>query len=224
MNKTPTVSIIMPVKNGANYLAEALTAIKAQNVDMEIIVVDDASNDNSALIAESFGCVVLKHDVCKGAVSSKNTALKVARGKYVMFHDHDDVMNENVLATMLEQLESNEEIFAVMAKLQDFFCSELPEEEKRKIGLRLESYFGVFSAAILMRRKVFDIIGLFDESLRAGDIIAWSAKVNQHKLPTKKLDLVSANRRIHRSNFGRTQKATEYKDYATILRSNLKVG
>lgn len=220
--QNPLVSIIIPVKNGENYLAEALSAIKAQNVAMEIIVVDDASSDNTAQIAENFGCIVLKHQVCQGPVSSKNTALKIAKGQYIMFHDHDDVLNENALAQLLKELEEDQEIFAVTAQIKDFFSPELPEEEKKKIALRAQPYSGIFSATILMRKKVFDIIGLFNENIKAGEIIEWSGKMNQHNLATKKINFVSANRRIHNSNFGRTQKEKEFKDYATILRSRLK--
>jgi len=216
------VSIIIPVKNGANYLAEALRGIKAQNVDMEIIVVDDASDDETSQIAKNFGCIVIRHETNKGQVSSKNTALKIAKGKYIMFHDHDDVMNQNALSQSLKELQENEKIFAVTAQIKDFFSPELSEAERRKIALRSEAYFGIFSGAILIKKEVFDIIGLLDESVRAGEIIDWTSKMNQNNLLIKKLNFVSVNRRIHQSNFGRTYKEKEYKDYAAILRSKLK--
>lgn len=218
----PLVSVIMPVKNGENYLSEALSAIKAQNVNMEIIVVNDASTDNSKKIAESFGCVILQHETCKGLVTSKNTALKIAKGKYVIFHDHDDLIRENSLTKMLQEFAQDDKIFAVMAKVQDFFCETLPETERKKIALRTDAYFGLFSGAILMKRELFEVIGLFDENLQAGDIIEWKAKVDKHNLPIKKLDFISCNRRIHNCNYGRINKDREFKDYATILRAKLK--
>lgn len=218
----PLVSIIMPVRNGSNYLREALSAIKSQNVEMEIIVVNDCSTDDTHQIAESFGCVILTHQNSKGLVVSKNTALKVARGKYVMFHDHDDFLTSGALEKMLKELQENDDVYAVMAQLKDFFSPELPKEEEKKIIVRSEPYFGLFSAAILMRRNLFDVIGLFDENIKAGDIIEWSTKMARHNLPIKKLNFVASNRRIHNSNFGRTHKQTEYKDYASILRAKLK--
>ncbi len=217
-----SISIIMPVKNGSNYLQEALNSVKSQNVAMEIIVVDDGSNDDTSQIAKKFGCITLKHSISKGPVASKNTALKVAKGKYIMFHDHDDVMNHAVLPRMLAELKTNEGLSAVMAQLKDFFSSELSEEERRKVLIRQDPYFGLFSGAILIRKSVFDIIGLFDESLKAGDIIAWISKMQENNLQIKKLNFVASNRRIHNSNFGRTNKEREYKDYAAILRSNIK--
>jgi len=221
MNK-PLISIIMPVKNGSNYLKEALEAIKLQDVDMEIIMVDDGSTDDSVQIAKNYGCEIVTHDVCRGLVASKNSALKVAKGQYTMFHDHDDVMNCNVLPQMIEALQEDQKTYAVMAKLHDFFSPELSDLDKQKVELRKEAYFGLFSGATLIKKEAFDIIGLFDESLKAGDIIDWSAKMKENNLEVKKIDLVSVNRRIHNTNFGRTNKEREYQDYAAILRSKLK--
>lgn len=216
------VSVIMPIKNGANYMREALEEIKSQNVNMEIIVVDDGSSDDTAMIAESFGCVVLKHELCKGLVASKNTALKVAKGKYIMFHDHDDVMNQDVLSKMLNEIQESEEIFAVMAQIKDFISPDLSEEDRQKVIARPNLYCGLFSGATLIRKEVFDVIGLFDEKLQAGEIIDWQSKMNEKNLGIKKLDFVATNRRIHNSNFGRTNKEKEFKDYASILRSKIK--
>ena len=57
------ISIIIPVKNGHKYLGEAIAGIRKQNMNVEILVVDDASTDDTALIAESLGCKVLRHEV-----------------------------------------------------------------------------------------------------------------------------------------------------------------
>lgn len=219
---TALTSIIIPVKNGSNYLAEALEAIKLQNVNTEIIVVDDASNDNSAEIAKYFGCIVLKHQTCKGPVIAKNTALKVASGKYIMFHDHDDIMREDSLAKMISEIEKDELFFAVMAQLQDFFCPKLSAQESAKLALKSEPYFGLFSGAILMKKEIFNIIKPFEENIQAGEILDWTNKMSLHNLPIKRLNFIATKRRIHNSNFGRTNKDAEYKDYAAILRSRIK--
>ena len=57
----------------------------------------------------------------------------------------------------------------------------------------------------------------------AGEILDWQTKMKKYNLKIKKLDLVSTNRRIHTSNFGRTQQKTEFKDYAKSLRDRLNM-
>lgn len=217
------ISVIIPTKNGSSYIGEALRGIKSQNIDdIEIIVVDDGSDDNSAQIAESFGCVILKNQASKGYVAAKNAALKIAKGKYVIFHDHDDVMNQNALPQMLKELQENEEISAVMTQIQDFFSPELSEAERRKITIRSEPYFGLFSGAILMKKEVFDTIGLFDEAIKTGEIIQWQNKMNENNFKIKKLNIISVNKRTHSSNLGRIGKEEKSKDYAAILRAKIR--
>ena len=101
------ISVIIPVKNGSKYIAEAIKGIQKQNMNVEIIVVDDCSNDTTVEIAKLFDCKIVRHDVSKGPVAGKNSGLKVAAGKYVMFHDHDDVIRDGVLQKLYDEIYFN---------------------------------------------------------------------------------------------------------------------
>lgn len=72
-----------------------------------------------------------------------------------------------------------------------------------------------------MKKEIFNTIGLFNENLKAGEIIEWQQKMDSAGLKIKKLDYTSTNRRLHSSNFGKTNKTAELKDYAAILRAKL---
>ena len=88
---TPTVSIIIPVYNVADYIAECLQSVK-NFADTEIIIVDDASTDNSIAIAKQIlpHATYLTHATNKGLSEARNTGIRVATGDYIQFLDSDD--------------------------------------------------------------------------------------------------------------------------------------
>ena len=98
----------------------------------------------------------------------------------------------------------------------------LMAEEKTRTLIKKEPYYGLFTGAVLIRKSVFEKIGLFNDSVTAGEIIDWQSKMCANHLKIKKLDFVATNRRIHSSNFGKTQQKTEFKDYAALLRAKLR--
>lgn len=220
MNKL--ISIIMPVKNGEKYLKEALNNIKKQEMNLEIIVVNDGSTDKTEQIAKEYDCIVINKEKSEGPVKAKNDALKISKGEYILFHDHDDLMRENALKTLYNELENDLSISAIEAKVKDFISSDISSEEAKKTIIKPEAYFGLFTGAILIRKTVFDIIGLFNESVTAGEIIDWQGKMDKNNLKIKKIDFIATDRRIHSSNFGKTQQKTEFKDYAALLRARMK--
>lgn len=216
------ISVIIPVKNGSNYIKEAIENILAQKMNVEIIVVDDCSEDNTVEIANSLGCKVISHETSKGQIAGKNTGLREAKGKYILFHDHDDVMKDGALKRLYDEITSDSSIFAVEAKVQDLYSPDLSEEEKKHTKIRPEAYYGLFTGAILIKKEVFDKIGLFNETMHTGEIIEWQSKMDLNGLKINKIDFVSTLRRVHSTNFGKTNKATEFKNYAAILREKLK--
>lgn len=218
----PLISIIIPVKNGANYIKQALEAIHKQNVNKEIIIVDDGSTDDTADIARNYDCTIITNEISQGPVKAKNVALQFAKGDYIMFHDHDDIMAPDILYELFRELEENADVSALMAKVRDFYSPDLSEEEKTRTLIKKEPYYGLFTGAVLIRKSVFEKIGFFNESVTAGEIIDWPSKMCANHLKIKKLDFVATNRRIHSSNFGKTQQKTEFKDYAALLRAKLR--
>ena len=214
------ISVIMPVKNGSNYMEEAIRSIKNQNCNTEIIVVDDGSADNTSDIAKKLGCQVLKHETSKGQVVAKNTGLKYATGEFIMFCDHDDVLSDNAIITMLKEFEQNPELGVINAKIQDFIS---PDAKNQNQTIKSQPYYGCLAGSMLFKKEVFDKIGLFDESVQAGEIIALMNKLKEYNIQIKKIDFVSSKRRIHDSNYGVNNQRSEYTDYARLLRQQLRV-
>ena len=215
------ISAIIPVKNGSNYLREAIESLLRQEVSLEIIVVDDGSSDDTAAIASGYGCKVISHPESKGQVAAKNTGLKAASGDYVIFMDHDDVMRDGALRAQYDALEAEPAYSAAQAMVKDFLSPEIEPAPGKRI--RPNPYYGLFTGAILIRRKVFDTIGFFSESIHTGEIIEWSSRMAAEGFEIKRLDMVSTDRRIHQTNFGKTDGKVELMNYAQVLRERLKM-
>ncbi len=92
--KKPTVSVIIPTYNRARLICKAVrSALRQTYRDFEIIVVDDASTDNTEQIIKSFDdsrIIYMKHKNNRGASAARNTGIKNSRGKYIAFLDSDD--------------------------------------------------------------------------------------------------------------------------------------
>lgn len=215
------ISVIIPVRNGINYLTEAVEGIRRQGMNVEIIAVDDYSSDGTAELAEKLGCICIRNSKNCGQAASKNKGLGIAKGEYIMFHDHDDVMNVGGLRELYGALEKEEDLMLVMARLKDFVLPDLSDAEKAQVIIKEQPYHGLFTGAILMRKELFDIVGELDGSIHTGELIDLIFKINKLGLKTSRIDFVSCNRRIHGSNFGRTSKITEFTNYSAILRRKL---
>lgn len=90
----PTISVIIPTYNNAQFLAEAIDSVLAQQFDaLEIIVVDDGSTDHTQSVLQAYAAQVrYLHQENAGSAVARNTALSLARGKYVVFLDADDLL------------------------------------------------------------------------------------------------------------------------------------
>jgi glycosyltransferase involved in cell wall biosynthesis len=107
----PLVSVLLPVRDEAPFLAEALASLSAQTLgDFEVLVVDDGSDDDSAAIAESHGDarVHVVRQARLGLVPALERALAEARGRYLARMDGDDVALPQRLERQVAALESEQ--------------------------------------------------------------------------------------------------------------------
>jgi glycosyltransferase involved in cell wall biosynthesis len=217
------ISIIIPARNASKYIKEAILSVQKQDTikDIEIIVVDDGSTDNSGAIAEELGCKVFRIPA-SGASKARNIGLQKAQGSLVLFHDADDVMEPDAISLMNEELDKTTEIQAVFAMRKDFISPELTEEERKDISENRDAYFGAIAGCALIKREVFDIAGEFDESLQIGDALAWQMKLQDLSIKVKTIPYLAVNRRLHNNNLGRTSKTQQFKDYSIVFREKFR--
>ena len=118
-SEAPRISVLLPVYNGARYLDEAIESVLRQGFgDFELIVVDDASTDETPAILARWAArdprIVLLRNATNGGVSvSLNVALAAARGQYVARQDADDVSLPDRFLREVEVLDSRPEVVLV---------------------------------------------------------------------------------------------------------------
>lgn len=108
-----SISVIIPVFNIATYLPQCLDSILSQSYsDLQIILVDDGSTDNSGTICDAYAAkdtrIVVIHQENRGAAAAKNAGLRIATGKYLSFVDSDDYLEPNAYAHMIKLLNSQQ--------------------------------------------------------------------------------------------------------------------
>lgn len=124
MNKKE-LSIIVPVYNVAKFLPQCLDSIcRQKNVDLEIIVVDDGSTDESLKICEEYEKkdekIQVFHKTNGGLISAKKEGLLHAKGKYIGFVDGDDWVDDTMYEQLVNAAESNQADIAISDNLVEF--------------------------------------------------------------------------------------------------------
>jgi len=221
---TEALSVIIPAHQAEKYVAEAVASVRAQNWpgSVEIIAVNDGSTDKTAEVLEGLDITVL-HKEQGGAASARNMGLRQATGELILLLDADDVLTEGALQALYAPLQEPE-IAAVFSMAEDFISPELTEAQKAQLLPRTGSYGGVLPGCSLIRRKVFDDIGLFDDTMKSGETVAWQLKLRDAGIKTKQIPNVTLKRRLHLTNTGRVQPKREMAEYAALLRRRMKKG
>ena len=111
-NEPVKCSIIIPIYNTGSYLHETITSVLNQTEEnIELIIIDDGSTDDSLSVAEGYAardkrisCLTQKN---AGDSAARNTGMKYAVGKYVIFLDHDDILEADAVDHQVGILENN---------------------------------------------------------------------------------------------------------------------
>ena len=170
------ISVIVPVYNGARTLAECLRAIFASDfADYEVIVVNDASTDESMDIVRRFPCRVISFEKNQGAARAKNEGARAAQGDNLLFTDADVLIQADTLSIIAEDL-ADPHLAAVVGLLSqhmryDDLCSQYKNLWMHFTYRRQPRYVGLFYTSVAaIRRDRFLAAGGFDEHYRGASV------------------------------------------------------
>ena len=216
-----TLTVIIPAFNAEKYIAQAVDSVRKQNWagEVEIIVIDDGSGDNTVVAAQALGVTVLKKNR-GGAASARNEGLKAAKGQLICLLDADDVLTEGALDALYGAM-TEKGLDAVFAMAEDFISPELTDAQKAELKPRTAPYNGVLPGCSLIRKTVFDTVGLFDDTMKSGETVAWQLALRDAAIPTAQISFVTLQRRLHLTNTGRVQQKQEMANYAALLRKRM---
>jgi O-antigen/teichoic acid export membrane protein/glycosyltransferase involved in cell wall biosynthesis len=190
MSSSPRISIVIPCYNGARFLPDAIESCLHQTMaDFELIVVDDASPDNCAEIAEEYArrdsrVHVVRREKNGGVSEAFNSGFRAARGQYFTRLAQDDFFEANALEVLAAYLDSRPEIalvycdYTVMdeaGRITDVTWVPEPNEalvRGNRIGL-----------CVAWRREVYERLGEFNSEFDAAeDYEYWIRVWNQYPI------------------------------------------
>ncbi|MGH7828206.1 MAG: glycosyltransferase family 2 protein [Candidatus Binatia bacterium] len=176
----PKVSVLIPTHNRASFLPKAVKSVLEQtHQDFEIIVVDDASKDETRHVLKGLQdprIRYFRHDTNRGEAASTNTGIRHATGDYVAFLHDDDAWLPEKLERQVDFLNrSGLKVGAVYsgyltvdAETGKVLGTVMPQKRGNlSRELSTKNWIGVPST-VLLRRECFDSVGFFDEDIDEG--------------------------------------------------------
>ena len=189
IEKSLFVSIIVPVYNNTKLLETCLESLQNQTYPREfyeVIVVDNASEEDIASVANQFSQVTLTYESKPGSYAARNKGISLAKGEILAFTDSDCIPAENWIEKGVEKLLQVPNCGLVAGKIELFFkipnqptAIELYDaithlDQKKNVN---RGQFGA-TANIFTFASRFKSVGLFNDELKSGGDVEWSRRVS----------------------------------------------
>ena len=196
----PLVSIIIPTFNSEQYIADALESVFVQTYrPIEVIVVDDGSTDKTQLVLKTFkNSIDYYYQGNKGPSASRNTGIKVAKGKYIAFLDSDDLWIKSKLEQQIEMMEGYPDVGLLSGDMQRFSGKQVNVSSMfNKYGFDRKFFEDEFyvkdayrkiytqgnyipTGTVMLRKNCLEKVGYFDENFRHSEDLDLWLRVSLH--------------------------------------------
>ncbi len=226
--KTPEISVIIPLYNSEKYIKETIESVLSQGFkNFELIIIDDASTDNSLKITRELAkkdnrIRLFKSKTNKGRASSINVGLRNAKAQYITFLDSDDIMYPGRLKKQMFFLKNHPEIDMIYGDILKFWengtkkiynsvefsDTEEPlkrlkkfakgKQEIKEAYKALDKEKFIPGASIMFRRKIIDAGIKLDENLRNSEDCDFNFQIIKAGYKIAKYPIITFKYRIHK--------------------------
>ncbi|CAI6086432.1 hypothetical protein PAECIP112173_04984 [Paenibacillus sp. JJ-100] len=211
MNKDPKVSVIIPSYNHSKFLKQAIESVLNQTYkNFELIIVDDASSDNSNEIIQSYNDERIKSfcfQTNQGAVDTLNYGILSSDSDYVALLNSDDYWEQNKLEKQMKYLENNPDVSCVFTdayfidesnnilQKNDYFWADAFTQSNKSSGEWLHQLFYKLNCfchpSLLIKRSIYSEIGMYNPSFRQlPDFSMWINVIKKYKIHVMEEKLV----------------------------------
>lgn len=172
----PTVTVIIPTYNRGHVIGRALHSVLHQTYqNLEVIVVDDGSTDNTEEIVESFKdprILYIRHETKQGAAAARNTGIKTASTDFIAFQDSDDEWLPEKLAMQMKVFEEAPpevgvvytDMWKIKGETRKYWHSPIIRPEDGTVYEQaLDRVMGIGIQTAMIKRECFHKAGMFDE-------------------------------------------------------------
>lgn len=182
----PNVSVIIPAYNISSFITDTLNSVKAQTYkDLEILVVDDGSDDSEELEAKLgpfLESITYGKQENSGASMARNLAVTLSRGNLIAFLDGDDIWEPNFLESQVKYLTEleldmvycNARFFGENYSSRETYMETTPSSGKVTPMSLIDGSCNVITSGTVLKREVLEEFGMFDpRSIRGQDFDLW---------------------------------------------------
>jgi len=218
----PLISVVIPIYNRVQYIAEAIGSVLAQDYSpVELIVVDDGSTDDAVAVVRRMGAGIrYVYQANQGIGAARNAGVALATGSFLAFLDSDDAWLPDKLSSQAAVFAAHPETDAVYGLADQFFSPEIEIDFWRAFRSRPGILPAPLPSALLIRREAFGRVGPFDPRLGIGIDMDWYARLTEQHLAVQMLPQVVYRRRLHRTNFN-IERAGEQSERLHVLKAVL---
>lgn len=216
----------MSVYNCEKYLGKSIESILKQTfIDFEFIIIDDCSTDDSYKIIKSYNderIKVIRNKSRRGLTKNLNTAIAIAKGKYIARQDSDDLSLPQRFETQIKFLEENPEVALVGSSVF------LIDHEDRVIGVRkapqkprqvLKQFNAFNHGSVIMRKEAVDRLGGYNELFKySQDYELWLRFSKFYDMANIQTPLYAL--RVHRKDFAKLKEQYLYLKLAKKIHIN----